>query len=276
MLTPQERASIIEVVRDVARTEITPHFRNLDLAAIDSKSAPDDLVTIADRAAEAAMTERFSKIFPDASIIGEEAVSADKSLLDKVDGPGQCIVIDPIDGTWNFAHGIATYGVIIAVIEDGKTVFGMLYDPSFDDWVWAGYGDGAHYTRGDGRTTHLSLPEPPVALNDTFGFVGMFLYNKSDQAVIAKELPRFRRAVTLRTACHEYRHLAMGNAAFCLNGMLNVWDHAAGVLIYQEAGGVARLLDGSEYHPTMTTGRLLTAQSKRLWKDLSEIFEALA
>lgn len=274
-MTPSDRDALIEVVRDVSRAEITPLFRNLESAAIDSKSAPDDLVTVADRAAEAAMTKAFRRLFPDAAVIGEEAVSEDKALLEKVAGPGTCIVIDPIDGTWNYAHGIANYGVIIAVIEGGQTVFGLLYDPSFDDWIWAAKGEGAFFNQANGTTRALSLDASPAPLEETFGFVGMYLYDRADQARIAQTLTRFRRTATLRSSCHEYRHLAQGNAAFCLNGMLNVWDHAAGVLIYQEAGGVARLLNGQDYAPVMTEGRLLTAHSEALWDELKTLFAEL-
>ena len=128
-LTSEQVDALIQIVRDVAAKEVRPLFRNLDTSDIDSKSAPDDLVTVADRAAELAIAAAVAKLLPDAEIVGEEAVSADAAILDRV-GQGQVVVIDPIDGTWNFAHGLSTYGVILAVVEDGETVFGMLYDPS--------------------------------------------------------------------------------------------------------------------------------------------------
>ena len=69
--------------------------------------------------------------------------------------------------------------------------------------------------------------------------------------------------------------LTSGSADFCLNGMLNPWDHAAGVLCFREAGGVARLLDGTEYVPTMTNGLLLTAANERVWSELAELWDFL-
>lgn len=271
-LTQGQMYGLIEIVREVAAREIKPLFRNLDAAAIDSKSAPDDLVTVADRAAELAIAEGVRKLLPDAAIVGEEAVSADKTVLDRV-GLGQVVVIDPIDGTWNYANGNATYGVILSVIEDGQTVFGLLYDPSYDDWIAGAKGQGAWFANGQVKRP-LSLPETPD-IPDAFGFVGMYLFTKPEQAQIAAQLPAFRRTQTLRCSCHEYRLLAQGSAQFCLNGMLNVWDHAAGVLIYQELGGTARLLDGRAYDPTMRQGQLLTAASPELWDDLAERFAFL-
>jgi len=272
-LTQAQMDGLIAIVRDVAAREIKPLFRNLDAAAIDSKSAPDDLVTVADRAAELAIADGVRKLLPGAAIVGEEAVSADKTVLDRV-GAGQVVVIDPIDGTWNYANGNATYGVILSVIEDGETVFGLLYDPSYDDWIAGAKGQGAWFANAAVKRP-LALPETP-AIPDAFGFVGMYLFTKPQQVQIAAQLPAFRRTQTLRCSCHEYRLLAQGSAQFCLNGMLNVWDHAAGVLIYRELGGVARLLDGREYDPTMREGRLLTAASPQLWDSVAARFGSLA
>lgn len=272
MIDDAQIEALIDTVRGVAKAEILPLFRNLDAMEIDSKSAPDDLVTKADRAAELAIGKAVHDILPEAAIVGEEAVAADKTVLARMKEPGQVVVIDPIDGTWNYANGIATFGVILAVIEDGETVFGLLYDPSYDDWIIAKKGEGAFFCRPDGTKRPLALTPPPDALEDTFGFVGLYLFNRDRQAQLAATLPRFRRTMTLRCSCHEYRMLAQDSAQFCLNGMLNVWDHAAGVLIYQEAGGVARLLDGRPYNPAMKKGHLLTASSERLWEELAGLF----
>ncbi|MEP3346472.1 MAG: inositol monophosphatase family protein [Litoreibacter sp.] len=272
-LTAQQSDAIIQIVRDVAAKEIRPVFRNLDLGDIDTKSAPDDLVTVADRAAEVAISAAIRELLPDAAIVGEEAVSADASILERV-GQGQVVVIDPIDGTWNFANGIATYGVILSVIEDGVTVFGLLYDPSYDDWVVATKGHGAWFCDAKGMLRALNLAPPPI-LSDAFGYVGMYLYSKPEQALIAAQLPAFRRTTSLRCACHEYRAIAQGASQFCLHGMLNVWDHAAGVLVYQEAGGVVRLLDGRDYQPVMREGKLLAAASEGLWQELAQKFSFL-
>ena len=271
-LGPAEEAALIEAVREVARAEILSRFRALDTADIDAKSAPDDLVTVADKAAEAALGARFAEILPDARIIGEEAVAANPGILAGIKETGLTVIIDPIDGTWNYANGLATFGVIVAVVADGETVLGLLYDPSGDDWVIARKGGGAWYD-GAGRTPRrLSASAAPPALGETMGFVGLYLYGKADQARIAETLPAFRRTYSLRCSCHEYRMMAQGRADFVLNGMLNPWDHAAGVLALQEAGGIARLLDGTPYAPAMTEGLLLTAGNAALWDRLAGLW----
>ena len=141
-LTDDVMTGLIEAVRDAARTEILPRFRNLSADQIDTKSGPDDLVTVADRAAEARLTAAAQKLLPGALVVGEEGVAEDPAILDRFAEAELAVVIDPVDGTWNFANGLANFGVILAVVEGGRTIFGLLYDPVMDDWITATPGAG--------------------------------------------------------------------------------------------------------------------------------------
>ena len=116
LLSDADTTLILETVRDAARREIMPRFRALSEADINTKSAPDDLVTAADLAAEALITAQLGRAFPDALILGEEAVAADPNLRDQLADAEMAIIIDPVDGTWNYARGLALFGVILAVI----------------------------------------------------------------------------------------------------------------------------------------------------------------
>ena len=112
-----------------------PRFRALSEADINTKSAPDDLVTAADLAAEALITAQLGRAFPAALILGEEAVAANPSLRDQLADAEMAIIIDPVDGTWNYARGLALFGVILAVTRYGVPIYGLLYDPVIDDWI---------------------------------------------------------------------------------------------------------------------------------------------
>jgi fructose-1,6-bisphosphatase/inositol monophosphatase family enzyme len=198
-------------------------------------------------------------------VVGEEAVAADARVLDRLAGAQRAIVIDPIDGTWNFAHGLATFGVILSVIEDGATVFGLLYDPLGDDWMMAHRGGGAWFVR-PGATPmpcHVSKPAP---IAETSGMLPLHMFDRPVQQRLAAAIPEFGRIGGLRCSCHEYRLLAQGGFDFCLSASLNVWDHAAGVLIHAEAGGFAALIDGEPYSPLMRSGSLLVAPDKASWE----------
>jgi fructose-1,6-bisphosphatase/inositol monophosphatase family enzyme len=269
-LTDAQAGAIVQAVREVAAAEIMPRFRALAEGEVDAKSAPDDLVTVADRAAEAALTDRLHAILPGDGVVGEEAVAADASVLDRV-GAGRVAIVDPIDGTWNYAHGLANFGVIVAVLEEGEAVWGLLYDPSFDDWVEARLGGGAAFHR-QGRVRPLRVDPSPAPLETLRGNVGGYLFPEPARSRLAALSSQVRRSASLGASVHEYRQQVLGGTDFTLTGSLHVWDHAAGVLALREAGGVARLLDGRDYAPTMRAGRVLTARSEGMWHDLAEAF----
>lgn len=253
---------LIDLVRQVSKQEILPRFRTLPDSDIRSKSAPDDLVTEADLRAEAAIAAGIADVLPDALVLGEEAVTATPSLLSGLDGAACAVIIDPVDGTWNFAKGLATFGVILAVAEKGETVFGLLYDPVMDDWVLARRGGGAWYCRPDAEPRRLRI-EGDAPQDQTVGFVPLFLFPYETRMQLAGAIPGFRRIWSVRCSCHEYRLLAQGHADFCLSGTLNPWDHAAGALAVSEAGGAVGLLDGRDYRAGLTEGgHLVTARSE--------------
>ena len=235
-LSETERDGLIAAVRAVARAEILPRFRRLSPRDIDTKTSPSDLVTVADRAAERALHDAVRALVPDASIVGEEAVSEDPSILDRLKYGGRTVLIDPIDGTWNFASGLAMFGVIVAVVEDGQTDFGLLYDPVMDDWVVGERGRGAWFCR-PGEASRRLVGPPSRPKSEAHAFVPLFLYPPCDRTRIASKLPDWGRVTSLRCSCHEYRTLAFGHADMIAAPSPKPWDHAAGVLIGEETGG---------------------------------------
>lgn len=268
----RDAARCVDIVRAAAKSEILPRFRRLRPEDVRTKSAPDDLVTEADLAAEDAISTTLARDFPDALIVGEEAVASDPALLDRLPQAELAFVIDPVDGTWNFAAGLAIFGVILAVVEHGQTVMGLLYDPVLDDWVMARKGHGTWFERpGDpeGRRLVLSGGGP---VETATGLVTAFNFAPEQQARLAAQLTAFGRVDGYRCSCHEYRMLVQGRFRFGLSGQTKVWDHAAGVLAIGEAGGHSRMLNGRPYAPSISPGRLLVADDAALLNDLSDQF----
>lgn len=262
---------LIDIVRRAAKAEILPRFRNLAPESIQAKTSPEDLVTIADREAEAFIQREVAERFPTATIIGEEATSANPALLEKIADAEMAVIIDPVDGTWNFARNLTHFGVILAVASEGETVFGLLYDPVMDDWMVARRGEGAFYARPDGTERRLEVSAKD-RLEEMTGFTSLRLFPKQQQYQLAATFPDFSRMMSIGCACHEYRTLASGLGDFSLIGALMPWDHAAGILVHQEAGGYSALLDGRPYKPTIHQGQLLVASSQANWERLREKF----
>lgn len=272
-LDPRDAAELVRIARAVAAAEVVPRWRRPDPIGVSAKSNPQDLVTEADTAAEAALSAAIRDSFG-WDVVGEEGVSADPGRLDRLGQPGRVVVVDPIDGTWNYAKGQAVFGIILAVVEDGQTVWGLHLDPLHDDWVWAGLGQGAHWARADGVTRALRV-SAVSEVSAMQGFLGPNLFAADVQGALAATIPRFARAMSLRCSAHEYRMLAEGHADFNITATLNPWDHAAGMLMVAEAGGVARLLDGTPYAPTLRRGYPLAAATEAGWQRLAEVFAVL-
>nr|WP_246849368.1 inositol monophosphatase [Rubellimicrobium arenae] len=273
---PAQRDLLLAAVREAARDRIMPRFRALEAADISTKSGPADLVTLADTEAEAQISAAVRAAWSDAVVLGEESVSADPSLRDRMGAAETCVVIDPVDGTWNFAKGLAVFGVLVAVLRRGEPVWGLLYDPVMDDWIEAAPGQGTRFETAAGRVSPLATSREANAERLT-GYMPLGLFDRVSRERIVREFPDFLRITGLRCAAHEYRMVAQGHAEFCLSGPIpHPWDHAAGVLAVESAGGVARFLDGEPYQARRTQGVILSAGSEAAWDELARRFAFLA
>ena len=274
-LSRAQTTALVNLVRRAARSEIMPRFRNLGTGDIATKTGPQDLVTEADHATEAMLTRGILRAFPHALVVGEEAASTDAKLRDRIAGAELAFILDPLDGTWNYANGLATFGVIVAVTRFGRPVLGLLYDPVMDDWIVADAETPARLARPVGADRALTLGTGPDTLSRMSGFVHLFLMPQAQRERTAAALPEFAQVQMLRCSCHEYRTLAQGGVDFVLSGVMNPWDHAAGVLICQQASGVARMLDGQDYSAALTEGYLLSARDEDSWQRLRDRFAFL-
>lgn len=267
---------LLEIMREAAKVHVLPRFRSLAPEEISQKSDHSDLVTLADTEAEAAMTASIRALWPEAHVIGEEAVSADKSLLDGIAGAERAVILDPVDGTWNFAKGLALFGMILAVTEHGRPIYGAIYDPVLDDVVEAVPGQPTRMVGPDGAARELAA-SGEAEFSRMTGYLPIGLFRRADRERLLTCHLDFARITTLRCSAHEYRMLAQGHAHFLLSGPApNSWDHAAGALAVQQAGGVVRFLDGEDYRADRNRGVVLAAGSPALWDRLAERFAFLA
>ena len=263
-MTAAEVSAVIALLREVAQTEILPRFKRLGPGDIRTKAGPLDPVTVADEAAELALNAGLRALFPSDDVIGEEAVAAGTATLARLARPGRVWVLDPIDGTANFAAELPLFGVMAALVEADETLAGFIYDPFGDDCAYALAGQGAFLRAADGGERRLAVAAPvPVAQ-----MVGSMSWRYMEEPLRSHVLHRLDRlaAVTdYRCAAHQYRMLAAGHCHVQMFRKLLPWDHAAGVLLHREAGGYARRFDGSAYRPTTTGGGLLLTPDAASW-----------
>jgi len=248
--------TVARLIREAAEAEILPRFKKLSRDQIREKK-PNQLVTDADVMAERLLTRMLTGLIPGA-VVGEEAVDANPGLLDALHQPGVVWVIDPVDGTGNFANNNPRFAVIVALVVDGQTVAGWIHDPIPNRTVIAEIGQGAWR---DGNRLSVAAEVP---LDQLTGSI------KKRGRVADQVLHVARRG----SAAHDYLDLVTGRMHFAHFRRLMPWDHAAGVLIHAEAGGRGALLDGSDYTPVLhADGQLLLTPGQTSWNQLAPLVD---
>ena len=255
-MTGLDRA-IRDLMRAVSERIILPRFANLDGSEISEKAA-DDLVTVVDHEAEAMLAEGLMQLDRSIAIVGEEAAHHDPSLLDHLSE--DCWIVDPLDGTHNFAHAKPPFGIIIARASAGECQSGWIYDCLSGRFCHAHRGKGAH-VNGERIAARTTGEEPPVA-----AISRIFLTEEQRALVEAKLAPHYRLVDIPRCAAEQYPRLALGQNDISSFKRTLAWDHAAGVLWLNEAGGKAARLDGGAYRvDEQDRPGLIGASSPALW-----------
>jgi fructose-1,6-bisphosphatase/inositol monophosphatase family enzyme len=252
-------AAVQAVMVDAAERAILPRFLQLETHEIREK-AVDELVTVADVESEAIISAGLAKILPEAAIVGEEAADADSGVLTSLRNE-LCWIIDPLDGTANFAAGQGPFGILVALVQRGETIGGWIYDPRVRRFMaaWRGEGtllDGVSIrSRGSGNT-------PPIAS------ISSLLAPISERAAMLDRVSRHFTTVPIpRCAAEQYPATVLGQSDVTLYERTLPWDHAAGVLCLTEAGGVATRFDGTAYRADDDRTGLLAAATPALWEE---------
>ncbi|MCW5745029.1 MAG: inositol monophosphatase [Alphaproteobacteria bacterium] len=261
---------VADLMRDSAALELLPRFRNLARHDIREKS-PGDLVTVADEASERRLAAGLAKILPGVPVVGEEAVAAEPGLVAHIAESDAAWIVDPLDGTANFARGNDRFAIIVALVRRGETIAGWIYDPVRQRLATAAHGGGAQL---DGVSVQLP---PTPALKDSRGFVGVKFKREVLRKTRPAALDQLGRLTTFGCAGIEYIETLAGRYHFSFYRWTKPWDHAAGALMAVEAGGVANRHDGQSYRPTQAINAgILVASDAVRWRELRALFSATA
>ena len=269
ILSTAQLATISTLMRDAARQEILPRFRNLTDGAVRMKTGPLDLVTEADEAAEVIITAGLRREFPGCVVVGEETASDNPALLKDLTGADLAFVVDPVDGTANFASGLALFGVMVAAISQSEVIAAAIHDPLGDDTALALRGEGAWIETPDGRRRDLRVA-PPAPVSAMAGNVAWRFLPEPQRSLVCSNLPKLGGCWDYRCSAHEYRMIAAGHCHFLFFNRLYPWDHAPGWLLHREAGGYAAKFDGTPYDPTTIEGGMICAPDRESWFAIRE------
>jgi histidinol-phosphatase len=259
-------ASDLELAQALARTaeaEILPRFRTVSVT-----HKPDGTeVTEADREAERVMREQLADARPTHAVLGEEFGDT---------GPDDARfrwVLDPVDGTAGFTIGVPLFGTLVALLEDGEPVVGVIHFPALDETVYAARGEGCRF-----RTEEETMPvevDPVSTVSEAT--VTTTALHSSDVTATDEQTPYrvtelVRRAGKFRfvTDCLQHALVARGRTHAAVDTIMSPWDIAALVPCVREAGGVARPLD-PDAESVVYGGSLVTAGSESLLDEVRTI-----
>ena len=247
-----ETSAVTAAIREVAATEVVPRFRALADDEIIEKR-PGDVVTVADRSAERALTAIFQAADPDCLVVGEEAVYADDAPLRALPSAERAWVIDPIDGTRNFASGSPDFAVMVAEVRAGVTTRSWIWQPMYDRMYVAERGAGVYCN--DVRVPVVPVAEPLVGALHRAG--------RRIKDDLPPDITLVRQA---GCAGVDYPAVAEGRRAFIGYRSLHPWDHLPGGLMITEQGGVQATIDGQPYGPGVVGRFLLAAANEQAWQ----------
>ncbi|WP_433793235.1 inositol monophosphatase family protein [Actinoplanes sp. CA-252034] len=251
---------VAELIREVAHTVVLPRFQHLAADEVHQKS-PGDLVTIADQESERALTRGLTALLPGSVVVGEEAVAADPAVRDRLAGSGSVWVVDPVDGTNNFASGRTPFCVMVALVRDGETAAAWILDVVADHLTVAESGAGVYR---DGERVKARTDDPgAAALNGVIA--GKYIPGDLRTEVLGNAGRLGGYTAGRHCAGYEYPAVAIDEQQFAMFWRILPWDHVPGTLIVREAGGVVRHLDGAEYRPTDHQKGLLVAANEDIW-----------
>ena len=254
-----------DLIREVAATVVLPRFRRLSEDEVRLKS-PGDTVTIADQESERALTRGLTRLLPGSEVVGEEAVAADPQILHRMRDLGAVWIVDPVDGTNNFAAGKTPFAVMVALLRAGEPVASWILDVVDDRMTVAEAGSG---TTVDGVRVKTRTDDPGAAA--LRGVVAHKYLSADLREQSAANAHRLREVTTgHHCAGYEYPAVATDEQQFALFWRILPWDHVPGSLILREAGGTVLHLDGSAYRPTDRDRGLLVAPNDDVWHTVRE------
>jgi histidinol phosphatase-like enzyme (inositol monophosphatase family) len=216
---------LLDFAVDVAREAGKITLRHYQGSFVAERKADNSFVTIADREAEAYLRARIAEAFPDDSILGEE----------EGEQPGSSNrrwILDPIDGTYSFVHGVPLYAVLIGMEFESEPVLGAVNLPALGELVYAARGLGCFWNGESAHVSSTASLDQSLLLSTDFGVCEQYGFGPAAEALQ-------RQAQARRTWGDAYGHVlvATGRADIMLDSVMNVWDCAALLPILEEAGG---------------------------------------
>lgn len=263
---------VATIIQDVMATEILPRRNKLLASEVSVKSHADDLVTIADQAAETALTKALTGLLPGSKVLGEEAYAADKKILNLLNQDAPVWVLDPLDGTYAFVNGEDNFSTIVSLVYKGQVVAAWIWQPLSNDMTCAEANSGIEI-----NNQRIKSIKTELDFNQMVGEI-CSEWPYFDTEKYKSFLSQFSGISANLYAGNCHRMIAEQTLHFVIHlPPFNPWDHFPGLVITKQLGGVIRRMDGVDYSVSMAADFIadrgfdsitLLAHSEEAWEKI--------
>ena len=205
------------------------YFYDVERLTVEKKT-DESPVTIADRETEQFLRQRIAERFPDDAVLGEEFPSTDGTS-------GFRWILDPIDGTKSFIHGVPLYSTLIGLEKEGKCVGGVIALPALRELVWAGCGLGAWHETPRGEPKRCRVSKCSDLAEATFLTSEVLTFDQSNRREAYNRLEKSVRLTRTWGDAYGYALIATGRADVMVDPVMSEWDAAPLLVILEESGG---------------------------------------
>ena len=245
------------IIIRAAREELLPRFTKVSRA----HKADGSIITEADLTMQKHIEGELNALFPDYAFVGEEMSEAEQDAL-MSDTSRPIWILDPLDGTSNFAAGLPNFAPSLALLKDGEVVLGIIYDPMRDECFSALKGEGA-WLNGEALGQH----RPIGPLSKGIGLVDYKRLSPELATRLATAQP-FSSQRSIGSVALDWAWMAAGRCHVYLHGKQRLWDYGAGFLILMEAGGQACTLEGeSVFQPHLKPRSAVASLDQSLFEE---------
>ena len=216
----------IEVIAD-AHAFVLGHYQS---GVAIHRKADDSPVTIADKGAEQLLRDRIKATFADDAIMGEEHD-------DQPGSSGYRWILDPIDGTKAFIHGVPLFGCLIGLEHEDRMIGGLCGFPALNELIYASEGQGAWWRKDEAEPTRCQVTDTSDIAEAMMSYTQVSGYAETNRTAAFERLVSATRLARGWGDCYGHMLVATGRADISIDPEMNPWDSAALIPIVQEAGG---------------------------------------
>ena len=232
-----------EIITSAAREELLPRFAKV----VREHKADGSFLTEADLAVQERIAAQLKELSPEILFLGEEMTAPQQEALLNSDQAVWCL--DPLDGTSNFAAGIPYFSVSLALIEKGEVILGVVYDPTRDE-LFTAYRDKGALLNGE----PLHVIDSGLVLKHATALIDYKRLAPEMATRLVSEIP-YASQRSFGSVALDWCWLAASRCHVYLHGRSNIWDYAAGNLVFNEAGGYSCTLQGEPVFVNALTPR---------------------